>query len=157
MKYLLALLPFTTLFAMNDPPLLVAGVGLFDAGRSNQGSLLLEYRGGHTYYHIHSMLGITLTTDESFLGYFGYAYDISLGQKYKLTPSASIAGYAKGNGRDLGSFLLFRPAAEISRVYQNNIRLGLQYSFLTNFGLSHPNPGTHNVTLFFAIPLNFIL
>ena len=157
MKKFWILLLWVPIFAANDPPLLMGGVGLFDIGSKVQGAAQLEYRGGHTYYHIHTMAGMTLTTNESFVGYLGLAYDIDIGQKYKLTPSAAAAGYAKGNGKDLGSFIQFRPAIEFTRVYSNRIRLGLQYSYLTNFGTAHPNPGVNNLLFLFGIPLNFIL
>ena len=140
-----------------SPPLFVGGVGLFDAGASNQGTLLLEYRGGHPTYHIHTQIGTYLTTNESFYGYFGLGYDASIGDKYKITPSFAVGYYARGNGRDMGYPILFRPGIELTRVYSNNIRLGLQYTFLSNFGIDTPDPGVHNVILLFAIPLNFIL
>ncbi len=157
MKRLCALLLCIQAFAGDNPPLLMGGVGLFDIGSTNQGAAQLEYRGGHSCYHIHSMAGMTLTTNESFVGYLGLAYDISIGEKYKLTPSAAVAGYAKGNGKNLGSFIQFRPAIEFTRTYSNRIRLGLQYSYLTNFGTAHPNPGVNNLMFLFGIPLNFIL
>ena len=157
MKKLWILIFCASAFAADNPPLLMGGVGLFDIGRSIQGAAQLEYRGGHSFYHIHSLAGITLTTSESFVGYLGVAYDIGLGEKYKLTPSAAVAGYAKGNGKDLGSFIQFRPAIEFTRIYSNRIRLGLQYSYLTNLGTAHPNPGVNNLMFLFGIPLNFIL
>ncbi|MCP5509767.1 MAG: acyloxyacyl hydrolase [Chlamydiales bacterium] len=150
-------LAFASCFAADNPPLLMGGVGLFDIGGKTQGSAQLEYRGGHAFYHIHTMAGVTFTTNEAFLGYLGLAYDIGLGEKYKLTPSAAVGGYSRGNGQNLGSFIQFRPAIELTRVYSNRIRLGLQYSYLTNFGTAHPNPGVNNLVFLFGVPLNFIL
>lgn len=140
-----------------SPPLFVGGVGLFDIGDTNQGMVLLEYRGGHPTYHVHTQLGTYLSTNESFYGYFGLGYDASIGEKYKLTPSFAAGYYARGNGKDMGYPILFRPGIEFSRVYSNNIRIGLQYTFLSNFGIDSFNPGSHNLILLFAIPLNFIL
>ena len=155
MKRILILLLPIVLFA--SPPLFVGGAGLFDIGGSNQGVGQLEYRGGHSTYHLHTLLGFNLTTDESVFGYFGLAYDLSLGDKYKATPSFSVGGYSRGNGKDLGSWVMFRPSFELSRAYTNHFRFGLNYSYLSNFGISNTNPGSHNLTLVLGIPLNIVL
>ncbi len=153
MKWLLLIFFATPLMAANDPPLMQTGIGLFDIGHSNQGMLQLEYRGGHSMYHIHTLAGAYLTTDESFYGCLGLAYDIGLGEKWKLTPSFAVGGYAQGNGVDLGSWLLFRPAIDVSRVWSTKIRLGLHYSYLSDFN----NRGANNLSLFISIPLTLIL
>ena len=157
MKRLLMLLLSLSLYAANDPPLLVTGVGLFHMGNSNQGMLQLEYRGSHNMFHLHTLAGVNLTTDESFLGYLGLSYDIGVTSSFKITPSFAVGGYARGNGVDLGSWVIFRPAIDVSRVWSNKIRLGANYSYLSNFGISSKDPGAHNFSLFVAIPLSIIL
>ena len=108
-------------------------------------------------FHLHTQAGVNLTTDESFLGYLGLAYDMGITQSFKITPSFAVGGYSQGNGVDLGSWVMFRPAIDFSRVWSNKIRFGANYSYLSNFGISSKDPGAHNLSLFISIPISIIL
>jgi hypothetical protein len=60
---------------------------------------------------------------------------------YCFTTGFGPGCYYKGNGKDLGFFLEFRSFIQFIYKYKENIHLGVEFSHLSNAGISKHNPG----------------
>ena len=125
------------------------GAGAFDLGRpseAGEGSLELRLAPA-TFYGLQPVVGLAGTTDSGFLGWVGLRREFRLGaSRWFLSPSVSLAGYERGNGKDLGSTLEFRSGLDVmARVGRG--ALGIGYHHLSNAGFSDRNPGANSLTL----------
>ncbi len=123
-----------------------------------EGDFRVEYR-SHTPLLLNRLkpwAGIELTNEGSIWAGGGFLADFKLTDKLFLSPSFGAGAYTKGwSDVDLGYPLQFRTQLEISYVFQNDSRLGLALSHMSNAGLGDRNFGTETVSLYYTWPISW--
>ena len=152
----LAFVSFFSLLSAHTPPLLSLGGGFFNIFRPQlSGQYQIEYktdlRWGKLFLPV---VGLMVTTRGSTYLFGGMAADLVVRKRFSFIPSFCAGWYTKGGGKDLNYPLEFRSALEVSYIFDNSSRLGLQISHISNAGLSHHNPGAESLVLVYSIPLN---
>ena len=161
MKKLLCLAALAAALAANpaaaedDGQFLAFNTGAFDINDSDTtGMLGVEYRSDFKKFFLTPMVGGFVTAKGGLYGYGGVFIDVFLGRRVVLRPSFAAGAYADGNGKDLGGVLEFRSAIELAWRFDNRSRLGIEFSHLSNASIYDQNPGTENLTINYAMPLD---
>lgn len=141
-----------------DPDFLAVQAGVFDVGRADDraGAFALEYRSSFKAWIFKPFIGIMTTTDEAVYGYGGILVDIFLGhrqQRWVVSPSLAVGGYARGGGKDLGAVPEFRSGIEIAYRFDDRSRLGLMFHHISNASIGDRNPGTETLVLTYSVPI----
>ena len=156
----LLLLPLPAL--AQQPDLLVGGLGATDALRGDRSGVdvRLDYRPGisllpvlQEYFVVRPWVGAEPTSRGSVWGGGGVLLDIGVG-RFALVPSVGVGGYHRGNGKDLGNVLEFRSAVELQYKFEDQSRVGLGISHISNAGTTPRNPGTEAIFFNYQVPLN---
>lgn len=118
----------------------------------------LEYHfGAQLLWKLKPFLGVGATTDGGFYGYGGIRLDSFWGPRIVITPSFAVAGYSRGNGKNLGSpAVLGRFGIDFQYSVSDDVRLGLAIHHMSNgkvFGQT-TNPGTELVGVTVSIATN---
>lgn len=142
----------------DSPPLISLGVGAFDVIQQDDmaADFRLEYRHNKGLWIFKPWIGAEVTTDGALYGVGGIHSDFHLGNHVVVSPSFGIGAYYKGSGLDLGSVLEFRSQLEIAYRFDDESRLGVAISHLSNASVSDRNPGTEIATVYYSIPLGKI-
>jgi lipid A 3-O-deacylase len=142
-----------------SPALLTVGAGAVGvlADRDEAYLFNAEYRAGPSleFFFIRPSLGLIVTTDKSFYGYFGLSGDIFFGKHIVLTPQAAVGGYSKGDGQDLGGTIEFKTGAVLAWRFDNEARVGVGLHHISNANIYDENPGTELLTFYYSHPINF--
>ncbi len=140
----------------SSPPLLAFGTGYYDFAKRGDVAvdLRLEYRSDFELSIFRPWLGLELTTDRAVYVAGGLFADLDLAPHWVLTPSAGVGAYHEGGGKNLGSVVEFRLQAEISYRFDDESRLSLALSHLSNARLGGNNPGAEILTLYYMVPLD---
>jgi hypothetical protein len=144
--------------AKDDPALFSVGVGAFDVieGDDDAVDFRLEYRHGGTLWLVKPWVGIEATSDGGLYGAAGLLADFHLGERVVLTPSLGVGGFAEGDGKDLGHALEFRSQIEAAYRFDDQSRLGLAFSHISNASLGDRNPGVEVLTVYYSLPVSRI-
>ena len=121
--------------------------------------LRLEYRPDTPVFlkYIKPWAGIEATSDGTVWAGGGFLLDLKIKDRFAITPSLGVGYYNKGNSEiDLDYPLQFRSQLEISYIFQNDSRLGLAFSHMSNAGLGDHNPGVEALMLSYVFPLNWL-
>jgi hypothetical protein len=139
-----------------EPGFLTFGAGAFDFLETDNraAQFELQYRPELKLWIFNPMIGASGTTDGSLYGYAGLSLDIFFGNRLVLRPSLAAGLYHQGNGKDLGSVIEFRSAAELAWRFDDRSRLGLEISHRSNAGIDERNPGEETLMLFYHLPLS---
>jgi lipid A 3-O-deacylase len=139
-----------------DPSFLTFGAGAFDFMEESEhraAQFELQYRSGLKLWIFQPMAGVSATTDGSAYAYAGLSVDIFFGNRIVLRPSFAPGLYYEGDGKDLGSVIEFRSAAELAYRFDDRSRLGIEISHRSNAGIDEHNPGEETLMLFYHLPL----
>lgn len=144
--------------AQGRPEHLVLKAGMFDALDDEQTSANfgVEYRTRYIANQFRPVVGYDMNTDGGSYVYGGLNYDLSLISGITLTPGIAAGKYSKGDSKDLGGDIIFRPSAELSYVMDNKSRVGVVYEHLSNFGLEDNNPGTEIISVNYAHAISIL-
>jgi len=136
------------------PKLLNIGMGVYDIIHHPNNLLLqLEYRSFLQKFPLaRPLIGVMGTDKATVYFYGGMAFDIFLGNKCALTPSFAPGLYLKGFGKNLWFPLEFRSSLELSYIFSNQGRLGVQFYHISNASLGRRNPGAEALVCFYSIP-----
>jgi lipid A 3-O-deacylase len=74
-----------------------------------------------------------------------------------ITPSIGAGLYSQGNGKDLGSLLEFRTQLEIGYKFENEMRVTVAYSHISNANLTDLNPGVDIISAYLHVPVRMII
>ena len=89
------------------------------------------------------------------MAHAGGRYDISLDEKWILTPQLAVVGYEDGAGQDLGSGFLFRTGIELGYRIGTSSRVALTLYHMSNADLAKNNPGSESLMLSYSFsPFN---
>ncbi len=162
----------------DDPSLIGFSVGVYDqdwfephflflvGGDGNSDKAVdfrLEYRFGTSlvswtepYVKIKPFAGLQVTSDLSFYGLGGILFDIPLGPVV-ITPSFGVGLYGRGEGKDLGFPVEFRSQLEVGYRFENEMRVSVAYSHISNANLSEHNPGADMISAYLHVPINLLM
>ncbi len=129
------------------------GFGVFESEDSST-MLGAEYRFADQFNGLRPVLGVMANEDSGAYLYGGAYWDLPLGTApFVISPGFAVGAYNEGASRDLGSVLEFRSTLEIAYQFENNHRLGLAISHISNAGLASENPGTETAQVVYSYPL----
>ena len=130
-------------------------IGAFDVF-DDEGALDLraEYRPDITYLNfLKPFVGVEATTDLTVWAGGGLLVDYEFKPNWYVTPSLGAGLYTNGDSDlDLDFPIQFRSQIEASYELENNSRVGLAFSHLSNAGLGDQNPGTEVLSAYWHIP-----
>ena len=162
----------------DDPALISFSVGVYDqdwfephfgflvgghGGTDKAADFRLEYRSGTSlvpwtepYVKIKPFAGLEATSDLAIYGLGGILFDIPLGP-VMITPSFGAGLYSRGQGRDLGFPVEFRSQIEVGYKFENEMRVSVAYSHISNGNLSEYNPGVDMISAYLHVPVNLLI
>jgi hypothetical protein len=142
------------------PPSLVAvSAGGFDIGQHQQVDLTsvfgAEYRfGGQHFWNSQPVIGLAVTPHETVYGYGGLRFNVSLPHEWEIASTFGLAGYSRGNGKDLGSAKEAYFELSVGRRFADNTRIELAARHLSHDDLfSSYNPGVDILAISVAFPI----
>jgi hypothetical protein len=145
--------------ALNDTPaVLSGGVGWYDFKLQDDEAVdfRLEYRHGDDFLWLKPWGGLEVTSDGGVWGGVGVLVDITFFDSVVLTGSFAPGLYEEGKGKDLGHTIEFRSQVELGYQFENQSRLSLAISHISNAHLSDDNPGTEVLNLYYHLPLDVL-
>jgi lipid A 3-O-deacylase len=103
-------------------------------------------------------VGVEATSKASIWAGGGFLMDIKIADRLYLTPSFGIGFYNNGASNiDLSHPIQFRSQIEIHHIFQNDSRIGLGFSHLSNAGLGNHNSGAEVLSLYYTVPIEHFL
>lgn len=131
-------------------------VGYYDVFDDEEAiDLRVEYRPDSVVFveNLKPFVGAEVTSDASIWVGGGLLYDWNFANNWYATPSFGAGLYAQGSSDlDLGHVIEFRSQLEVSYEFENETRLGVSLSHLSNAGLDDHNPGTEVLSLSYSFP-----
>ncbi len=100
--------------------------------------------------------GFEATSDSALYALGGILLDVSLGDRFVLTPSFGAGLYADGDGPDLGHTIEFRSQLELGYRFDNESRISAAFSHISNASLGDQNPGVEILSVYYHFPLRAI-
>jgi hypothetical protein len=117
------------------------------------GSMEYRFRPLEEWFLVEPTISATLAEDSASYFAAGLARDFWIDECWVIVPSFAVGLFDDGDHLQLGSELEFRSGIELAYRFENDARLGLGFSHLSNGGLAERNPGTESVMLSLAIPI----
>lgn len=102
------------------------------------------------------IFGAFVTTKGAMMGYGGLGTPFNLGKRIFVMPSFSVGGYAHGDGRDLGQALVYRAGGELSYVFDDKSRFGINAHVISNGKSTHREDNTTMIGLVYTTPIDFL-
>ena len=152
----------------------VFGIGIydikFDGSEQNQAlDLRYEYRSNDSllnigpeednFFFLKPFFGIEYTNDSASYFLTGIYVEDNLGELFQgkknklyFTPSFGVGIYDDGSGKKLGNDIQFRTSLEVSYELNNNNRIGISFSHISNANLGDKNPGVEILSFSYHIP-----
>lgn len=126
-------------------------LGQFDANDSYDSfEQRVEYLSNKVFvkkYNLKPFVGLMLNTDSGKYLYSGLRKDISLSNRWNITPSFAVGYYDRGSSKDLGHNLEFRSQLELSYSLNSQNRIGISLNHISNASIADTNPGTESLVL----------
>jgi hypothetical protein len=122
--------------------------GRFDAIKKDQPATEFELQysfGTPVLWKIEPIAGVGATTDRSFWGYGGIRLDTYWDSRLIIAPSFAVAGYSRGNGKNLGTpAVLGRFGIDVEYAVTPDVRVGVGLHHMSNGKAlgQDVNPGT---------------
>lgn len=107
-------------------------------------------------FQLKPFVGLEATNDGMFYALAGILLDVSLGDRFVLTPSFGAGVYADGDGPDLGHTIEFRAQLELGYRFANESRISAAFSHISNASLGDQNPGVEILSIYYHFPLRAI-
>lgn len=145
--------------ALNETPAVISGgIGYFDIldGDDDSADFRLEYRHGDDFLWLKPWGGLEVNTDGGVWGGIGVLMDITFFDSIVLTGSFAPGLYSEGDSKDLGHVVEFRSQIELGYQFENQSRLSVAFSHLSNASLDDENPGVEVLNLYYHLPLDVL-
>jgi len=144
-------------FRRDGPSHLSVGAGAFNIFPDNHddrsAAFQLEYRHGNKFWGVFGpAIGGMVNTDGAVNPYVGFYTDLALGPVI-VSPFAGAGYYADGQSKDLGGPFEFRLAIDVAYEFDNQSRLGLRLSHLSNAYIYDRNPGAEELMLVYSFAI----
>tara|TARA_B100000575_G_scaffold190872_1_gene153966 strand:+ start:8493 stop:9020 length:528 start_codon:yes stop_codon:yes gene_type:complete len=152
----------------------VYGVGLYDVkfdGSSSDDAIDFRYERRfdrsildigpkeENFFFLKPFIGFETTSDSAVYVLTGIYLQDNLGDliinkknNYLFTPSFGVGYYDDGSGKKLGNSIEFRTSLEFSYILENNNRIGISLSHISNANIGNKNPGVEIINLSYQIP-----
>lgn len=104
------------------------------------------------YFQIHPFVGVETTPRGNIYGFGGLIFDFLIGRYFVISPNFAVGGYSQGDGKRLGSPIEFRSTAEGGFRFENNARLTVYVSHISNAELTELNPGAEMAGIYLHLP-----
>ncbi|WP_207481525.1 acyloxyacyl hydrolase [Arenibaculum pallidiluteum] len=136
--------------------------GFLDSSESDDRFETVDFRAEYRYAPVWTyggwaglrpFVGIEATADAAVYGLGGVALDLKLGPVI-VTPSFGAGLYHDGDGKDLGSILEFRSMIEVGYEFTSGYRVSVQFSHISNGGITDTNPGANVVGAYLHVPFS---
>lgn len=117
----------------------------------------LEYRFGTFWWKFKPFVGLGGDSKDSVWGYGGIRLDTYWGRRIVITPSFAAVGYAREDGKNLGSPVVFRSGFDFQYRFDNDMRVGVAFHHMSMgkvFGSY--NPGVEIVGATFSMPVKML-
>ncbi len=108
-------------------------------------------------FELKPFIGVEAATNGALYGLGGILLDVSLGDRFIVTPSFGAGGYSNGGSPTLGHGIQFRSQIEAGYRFRNESRLTAAFSHISNAGLGNKNPGVEILSVYYHIPLRSLL
>jgi len=116
----------------------------------------VEYRFSAWKYGFRPVVGALANTRGDAYAYGGFVVDVPLYKdRFWFVPGFDVGAFEHGNGRSLGGALEFRSSAELAYRFDNNHRIGIGFSHISNAKIYTKNPGTEMATVHYSIPFSW--
>ena len=99
------------------------------------------------------LLGLTITGKGAFFAYGGIYGDYFIGDSLVIRPEVGFGAFTRGDGKDLGGVFEIHGSLSIAYAFDNEARLGVTYSHISNAGVNASNPALDSVLLTYAFPI----
>ena len=129
-----------------------AGYCDFNRRKDTAADFRLEYRHGEKLWLFKPWAGLELTADGAVYGLAGLLVDVYFGRRLVVTPSFGAGLYHNGNGKDLGNQVEFRSQVELAWRFNDQSRLSIAISHISNAGIANRNPGAELLNVYYSIP-----
>ena len=137
--------------------LAAVSAGAFDVGAGSDPTPVFaaEYRfGGQHFWNSQPVIGFAATARRSIYGYDGLRFNVSLPYQMEIASTFALAGYSRGNGKNLGSAKEAYFELSVGRRFANDMRIELAARHLSHDDLfSSYDPGVDIVAISLALPV----
>ena len=134
---------------------IAVGLGMYEPGSDDSATdIRVEYRPDVKILadNLKPWAGAEVTTDASIWLGGGLLYDLNIQPQLYLVPSVGVGGYLKGGSDlDLGHFVEFRTQLEIAYELQNQDRVSIAASHMSNMDIGDTNPGTETIGAYYSM------
>jgi hypothetical protein len=151
---LVAVFLFSVAAQAGENRYITVGVGVFDVIHDEPASteFRLEYRHENVWKSLYPSLGLMVNTDSAIYGVFSLNYDINLTHNIILTPFTGVGIYEENDSKDLGGPIEFRSGLELAYQCDEDYRIGLNFSHMSNASIYEDNPGQESLVLNLSVP-----
>lgn len=135
------------------------GIGYYDISDNEEAvDFRAEYRWDRPLvWLLKPWAGAEVTSDGAIYGAGGVLIDWRLVDNIVLTPSFGAGLYADGGGKDLGHTVEFRSQVELGYEMDDNRKISLGFSHISNASMSDRNPGTEVLSLYYHLPADELM
>ena len=100
------------------------------------------------------MLGLTMTGKGAFFTYGGIYADYFIGDSFVIRTEGGLGAFTPGDGKDLGGTFEIHGALTFAYIFDNEARLGVTYSHISNGGVYASSPALDSILLNYAFPID---
>ena len=141
-----------------EPDLVTLALGAFDVrDDGTTAEARLEFRSGFEILIFRPLGGLMVNADGGGFLYGGILLDIPFGRHIVATLSVAPGAYLEGNSKDLGNVFEIRSEIELAYRFENNSRLGVSFSHISNLDTGDKNPGAESLMLSYSVPFERLL
>ena len=87
------------------------------------------------------LLGLMVSGKGSVFGYGGVYADVFLGEHFVIRSEGGGGSFVQGDAKDLGGVFQFHAAITFAYVFDNEARVGITLSHISNAAIHSSNPG----------------
>ena len=120
----------------------------------------IEYAWGRTVWGngswfsgIGPAVGLTITGKGGVFAYAAIYGDFFLGDSFVIRPEGGMGAFTEGDGKDLGGTFEIHGSLSIAYIFDNQARLGVTYSHISNGGVYASSPALDSILLHYAFPI----
>ena len=96
---------------------------------------------------------MTITGKGLVFAYAGLYVDYLVGDSLVIRPEGGLGAFTPGDGKDLGGTFEIHGSLSMVYVFDNEARLGVTYSHISNGSVYASSPALDSVLLTYAFPI----
>ena len=122
-------------------------------GRIEYTSRLTDFAFKPFFGGVGPMAGIMVSGKGSVFAYAGIYGDFFVGEHFVIRPEGGLGAFKPGDAKDLGGVFEIHAALGFAYVFDNEARLGVTATHISNTGVHNSNPGLDSLLLSYSIPI----